>query len=161
MRPYEIAQKIGDKKIEEIADEFNSSQFKRVLLSGKVSTRLPLSTISNKKRKKVWKKRLLEAVNDKNLPLVSKLFYEFLLNRRRNMLISYLDMLNVTHRNGETEETFLKTIPEKILKDQARKLTKEFSRSDVGIYLHYLDYHQESEVFLNDSEFVNFLLPEA
>ncbi|MDA3864734.1 MAG: hypothetical protein PF689_12805 [Deltaproteobacteria bacterium] len=161
MQPYEIAMKIGDDKIEELADEFNSSQFKRVLLSGKVSTRLPLSTISNKKRKKVWKKRLLKAVSDENLPLVAKLFYEFLLNRRRNMLISYLDLLNVTHRNGETEETFLKTIPEKILKDQARNLTNEFSRSDVGIYLHYLDYHQESEVFLNDSEFVNFLLPEA
>ncbi|MBN2722715.1 MAG: hypothetical protein JXR95_01455 [Deltaproteobacteria bacterium] len=161
MDPTKIISKIGDNKIVSIVDELNSGQFKRVLLKGDVSTRIPISVVSLKARTRIWKERLLEALNTKNFPLSETLLYEWLLNRRRQLLSDYLDKLNVKHKRGETDETFLKTVPEETLRAKARELAKVHSLQDVAIYVHFLDYHQECDVFEGDEYFVNALNEES
>jgi hypothetical protein len=157
MKPSSIVSAIGSIKIEAIVDELNSGQFKRVLLSGNVSTRIPMSVISLKARSRIWKDRLLEALGTSNEAIASHLFYEWLLNRRRAMLSDYLDLLGVKHRRGETDETFLKTLPEDILRNKAKELEEKHAPQDVGIYVHYLDYHQKSEVFEKEGHFMEVL----
>jgi len=159
MKPLEIAQKVGPAKIEAMVDELNSGQFKRILAAGDVSTRIPSSVLSLATRTRMWKDRLLEAIAGGNHGVASALIYEWLLGRRRAMLSRYLDLLEVKHRNGETDETFLKTIPEKNLREKALELAKEFAPQDVAIYVHFLDYHQHAAVFANEGAFVEMLAP--
>jgi hypothetical protein len=154
MKPIDILQTVGNSKIENILEELNSGQFKRVLLSGNIPTRIPTSVISLKKRVKIWKERVFKAVDDKNVYIASTLIYEWLLHRRRSMLVKYLDLINVKHKKGETDETFLKTVPPETLKSKAAELFDEFSPQDVSIYVHFSDYHQKTEVFENDDNFV-------
>ncbi len=161
MKPLDIAQKIGPAKIEAMVDELNSGQFKRILTAGDVSTRIPSTVLSLKARTRMWKDRLLEAIAGGNPSIASALIYEWLLGRRRAMLVRYLDLLEVKHRNGETDETFLKTIPEPTLRAKAAELAKEFDPQDVAIYVHFLDYHQHADVFANEGPFVEMLAPAA
>lgn len=161
MKPLEIAQKVGPNKIEAMVDELNSAQFKRILTSGEVSTRIPSTVLSLKARTRMWKDRLLEAIAGGNQNVASALIYEWLLGRRRALLVRYLDLLEVKHRNGETDETFLKTIPEGILREKAFELAKEFTPQDVAIYVHFLDYHQHAAVFANEGAFEEMLAATA
>ncbi|MBU1220169.1 hypothetical protein KKF34_15630 [Myxococcota bacterium] len=160
MQPINIIKEIGKTKVVSIVDELNSGQFKRVLLRGDIPTRIPMSVVSLKARTQIWKDRLIEAVTSSNYGVAETLLYEWLLNRRRQLLIDYLDKLNIKHKKGETDETFLKTIPEETLRSKAKELMKDHSDQEVAIYVHFLDYHQQSRVFETDDFFVNALKEE-
>lgn len=157
MKPLDITRKIGPEKIENMVDELNSGQFKRILNAGGVPTRIPSSVLSLKARSRLWKDRLLESLSGQNHDIASTLIYEWLLGRRRSMLERYLDILKVKHRRGETDETFLKTIPEETLRSSAQELARDFPPQDVAIYVHFLDHHQQAAVFALESAFVEML----
>ncbi len=157
MQPIEIIHTIGRSKVDSIVDEFNSGQFKRVLNAGNIPTRIPTRVLSLKKRAAIWKERLMEAVSSDNFFVAQTLIYEWLLKRKRPLLIAYLDKINVKHRNGETDESFLKTVPEPLLREKARELESQFNPQDVAIYVHFLDFHQQAEVFLKDEHFTSTL----
>ena len=157
MQPIEIVNSIGKDKVEAIVDDFNSGQFKRVLNSAAIPTRIPTRILSLKKRAAIWKGRLMDAVKDNNFNVANSLIYEWLINRKRPMLAAYLDKINVKHRNGETDESFLKTVPEPVLREKARELEGDFNPQDVAIYVHFLDFHQQAEVFSADEHFVTSL----
>jgi hypothetical protein len=161
MKPRDIAQKIGSTKIESMVDELNSGQFKRILIAGDVSTRIPSSVLSLKARSRLWKDRLLDGLSTGNDNVASALIYEWLLGRRRPMLEKYLDLLEVKHRRGETDETFLKTIPEETLRAKAHELAKDYPAQDVAIYVHFLDHHQHAVAFLLEPAFIEMLAPQA
>jgi hypothetical protein len=161
MKPRDIANKIGPAKIETMVDELNSGQFKRILIAGDIPTRIPSSVLSLKARSRLWKDRLLEGLNGANDNVASALIYEWLLGRRRPMLEKYLDLLEVKHRRGETDETFLKTIPEETLRAKAHELAKDFPSQDVAIYVHFLDHHQRAAAFMLEPTFVEMLVPQA
>jgi hypothetical protein len=157
MDPLKITSNIGNEKIEEILDELNSGQFKRVLNAGDIPTRVPSRIVSLKKRAKIWKDRLIKALDEENFFIAQSLIYEWLLHKRRPMLSNYLDRINVNHRNGETDETFLKTVPEEVLRDRAKELSSDFNNQDVAIYVHFLDFHQKTKVFSDDEHFMKTL----
>ena len=159
MKPLDIAQKVGPSKIEAMVDELNSGQFKRILIAGAVSTRIPSSVLSLKARSRLWKDRLMNGLDQGNHAVASSLIYEWLLGRRRSMLEKYLDLLEVKHRRGETDETFLKTIPEETLRTKAHELTQDYPAQDVAIYVHFLDHHQHAAAFLLDTPFLEMLAP--
>ncbi len=160
MRPLDILEHAGENKVDEMFGELTSGEFKRVLLAGRVPTKIPTSILSNAKRKKMWKERALEAMKEGNEAVASSLIYEWLLQHRRQMLIDYLELLEVKHKKGETDETFMKTIPEDVLKGKARDLIEDYGRQEVAIYVHYLDFHQATEVFESDEYFLDALAPQ-
>ncbi|MBU1239718.1 hypothetical protein KKF84_20845 [Myxococcota bacterium] len=157
MQPIEIVNSIGREKVEAIVDDFNSGQFKRVLNSADISTRIPTRILSLKKRAEIWKGRLMEAVQGNNFHVAQSLIYEWLIHRKRPMLASFLDKINVKHRNGETDESFLKTVPEPVLREKAKELESDFNAQDVAIYVHFLDFHQQADVFAKDDHFMDTL----
>ena len=147
MQPSTICEKLGPDKVARICEELNSAQLKTTLRKGGLSTKAPSRMVSQKARRKLWGERLLRSLEKGNDPLAESLLYEWLLHHRRNLLILYLDRIGVKHTGGETEETFTRTVPPETLVQEALSLAREQDPVEVAAYVHFLDYHQESQVY--------------
>lgn len=157
MQPSVICDKLGADKLIRICDELNSTQLKTTLRKGDVSTKAPSRMVSQKARRRLWSERLVRALERGNDELAQSLLYEWLLHHRRNLLILYLDRIGVKHQGGETEETFTRTVPAETLVEEALELAKEQDPVEVAAYVHFLDFHQESEVFLQSAALCGLL----
>lgn len=147
MQPSVICQKLGADRLTRICDELNSTQLKTTLRKGAVSIKAPSRMVSQKARRRLWSERLVKALERGNEELAQSLLYEWLLHHRRSLLILYLDRIGVKHQGGETEETFTRTVPAETLVGEALELAKEQDPVEVAAYVHFLDHHQESDVF--------------
>lgn len=147
MSPEQIVSSLPKEKIESMIQDLNSGQFKSVLRAGGLQTKVPSACVLQKARRRIWSRRILEGLEEKTLGIAGELIYQWLLNHRRQMLVDYLNGLNIKHVRGETEETFTKTIPEEKLIKEALQLMERYDPQDVAIYTLFLDHHQESTVY--------------
>ncbi len=150
MQPIEIARRAGEDKIHAILSELNTAQLRAVLKQAGLSTKVPPALAVPSAKRRHLAQRVAKAIQDGNEDAASELFYQWLLHRRRRMLADYLSALGVKHVNGETEESFTKTVPADRLHQEARLLMTKYDPQDVAIYLFYLDHHQESRVYEED-----------
>lgn len=147
MDPTAILSRLSKEKIEAIIGELNSGQLKAVLRRSELGVKVPPGCVLQKARRKIWASRILEELDEKNDEVSGELFYQWLLNHRRPLLMSYLDALKVKHVRGETEESFTKTIPRERLISEAIFLMDRYDPQDVAIYTLFLDHHQQSDHF--------------
>jgi hypothetical protein len=148
MNPIQICNEVlGDTKLTTLIEELSSPQIKAVLKEGKIKVKLPGGFVSQKKKRSTWTKRILSAVDTENVDAASELLQQWLLHRRRGLLIRYLDLLEVKHRDGETDDSFLISKPSEALRSCAEKLYGEFDRVEVAAYLAYIAHQQRSNVF--------------
>ena len=157
MHPVEIAKRIGPEKLEAILSELNTAQLKSVLKAGGLPHKTPPAVVTPSARRRHLAKRAARALEQENAGAAGELFYQWLLHRRRKMLADYLTRLGVKHVNGETEESFTKTVPRDHLLQEARALMSHYDPQDVAIYVMFLDHHQESDVFTNEGTFLKAL----
>ena len=148
MKPVEICKGIlGDDKLNEVIGTLTSPQIKAVLKEGGIKVKLPGGFVSQQKRRKLWSERILEGVETGNNDVAGELLQQWLLNHHRAMLVAYLDQLNVRHRDGETDDSFLLSCPKQAIHDGAMELLRRFDGVEVRAYLHYIAYQQRSPVF--------------
>ncbi len=157
MQPLEILRRVPEEKLDAILSELNSGQIKRVLKTADLSTRVPASAVSPSARRRALARRVRDGIAKDRDDLASELLYQWLLNHRRQMLVDYLEAIEVKHVNGETEETFTKTVPEDKLIGAALGLRGSYEPMDVAIYVLYLDHHQEADVYSHDDRILGML----
>ena len=157
MQPLDILAKVPEEKLEAMLGELNSGQLKAVARAGGLSTRVPASAVSPSARRRVLARRIREGIVKEQGDLAGELLYQWLLHHRRDMLVDYLDAIGVKHVRGETEETFTKTIPEDKLLSAALALRSKYDPVDVAVYVLYLDYHQEADVYSHEPRIVALL----
>lgn len=147
MKPSAICSTIlGTDKLNAILDEFSSPQIKATLKGGRVRAKLPGGYVSRLKRRRIWGDRVLSALADDNDDLASELLQQWLLNHRRPMLIDLLDRLEVEHRQGETDESFLVAQPKDKVLEAAAWLLEQYDQAETLAYLHYVAHQQHSDL---------------
>jgi hypothetical protein len=159
MRPIDICQRLGADRITAICEELNSNQLKTTLRKGALNIKVPSRVVSQRARRKLWAGRVVASLEKDNEEVADSLLYEWLLNHRRKMLITYLDAIGVKHQGGETEETFTRTVPPEDLLQAARDLVATHPPFEVAAYVLYLDHHQESDVYTSAPDIVALLTP--
>jgi hypothetical protein len=159
MHPTDICLKLGPDKIAAICDELNSNQLKSTLRRGGLNTKVPSRMVSQRAKRKLWSERVRKSLEQKtpNDEVAENLLYEWLLNHRRRLLMTYLDRIGVKHQGGETDETFTKTVPPATLREAALAVAKEHDPMDVAAYVLFLDHHQESDVYGSDQNILALL----
>jgi len=148
MNPVDICQRVlGPDKLSEIIGKLSSPQIKAALKEGGIKVKLPAGIVSQQRRRALWSTRILAAVEQRNEALASEVLQQWLLHHHRAMLVRYLDILGVKHRDGETEDSFLLSCPRDQVHDAARRLLAEHDASEVRAYLHYIAHQQRASVF--------------
>lgn len=147
MRPSETCASYLGSQLDAVIDKLSSPQIKAVLKQGSIKVKLPGGFVSQKKRRKLWSSKIVDAITGGNDDAASELLQQWLLNHERQLLIDYLDALGVRHRAGETDETFLLSHPHDKLRDAARPLFDSHDRDTVAAYLTYIAYQQKANVF--------------
>lgn len=148
MKPAEICTTIlGNAKIESILQELTTPQVKAILSEGDVKVKLPAGYVSQQKRRQAWTAKIVASVEGGNQTLCAELLQQWLLNHRRKMLIDFLDHLEVKHRHGETDESFLVSHSSERVRADAGWLLTQHDRAEAMAYLAYIAYQQRSTVF--------------
>jgi hypothetical protein len=162
MKPSEICLNIlGKEKLNVILGELTNPQLKAVLKEGDVKVKLPGGYVAQQKRRELWSSRILAAVEQGNDTASGEMLQQFLLNHRRQLLCDYLDKLEVKHRNGETDESFLVARPQERAREAATWLLGQHDRAETAAYLLYIAYQQRSIVFDDWSELTAAPAPET
>ena len=148
MKPAEICTAIlGKTRIESILQELSTPQVKAILSEGDVKVKLPAGYVSQTKRRQAWTAKIVAAIEEANQTLCAELLQQWLLNHRRKMLIDFLDHLEVKHRHGETDESFLISHSVERVRADAAWLLTQHDRAEAIAYLAYIAYQQRSTVF--------------
>jgi hypothetical protein len=148
MRPTDICKQVlGFDKLQALLDELSAPQIKAVLKEGGVKVKLPGGYVSQKKRRTLWTDKVCSAVEQGNDEAAGELLQQWLLHHRRRMLIDLLDRLEVKHRQGETDESFLVSGSTEKIRDAATWLFEKYERVEAVAYLRYIAYQQRSSVF--------------
>jgi hypothetical protein len=148
MKPSEICLTILKKeKLLSIVEELTNPQVKTVLKEGDVKVKLPSGYVTQQKRRELWSSKIIASVEQGNELAAAELLQQFLLNHRRQVLIDYLDRLEVKHRQGETDESFLVSRPKERLREAAAWLLEHHDRAETTAYLLYVAYQQRSTAF--------------
>ncbi len=148
MKPAEICLSIlGQNRIEQIILELSAPQTKTILKEGEIKAKLPGGYVSQKKRRELWAKTIHGAIEQRNDALAAELLQQWLLNHRREMLVNLLDRLDVKHRAGETDETFLVTRSADKIRDESAAMLTQYEPTEVRAYLLYIAFQQRANVF--------------
>lgn len=148
MQPADICLNyLGGERIAEILGNLSSPQVKAVLKEGGIKVKLPSGVITQKKKRQMWQSRILSAIEKGSDEAASEFLQQWLLNHERPLLMDYLDALGVKHRAGETDDSFLFSIPAEKLKEAAGGLFERFPKDTVAAYLVYIAHQQQANVF--------------
>ncbi|MCC6746506.1 MAG: hypothetical protein IT371_02545 [Deltaproteobacteria bacterium] len=148
MKPADICQFVlGSSKLAQILDELTNPQIKTVLKEGNVKVKMPSGFVPQQRRRQLWSARILESVVQQNQTAAAELLQQWLLNHRRPLLVGFLDQLGVSHRNGETDQSFLLSGAVVKIRDAAERLMVDFDRGEAAAYLNYIAYQQRATVF--------------
>jgi hypothetical protein len=149
MKPADICIKyLGPERLDAILEELSSPQIKAVLKEGDVKLKAPAGYVSQQKRREQWSAKIRAGIEAGNQALAAELLQQWLLNHRRALLIAYLDRLEVKHRQGETDESFLIARPaEKIREAASWLLEQEQDHAAAQAYLLYIAHQQRATVF--------------
>ncbi len=147
MTPIEICQHLGREHIDAYYNELSGKEVRAVLKAGGASTAVPKTAYTKAARLKAWRKRFDAEFDGDNGQLALALLIEWLMRHHREMLIAYLDFLEVEHRQGETDEDFCETNSPDKLREGATMLLGKYEDHHVGTYLLLVGHLQESRVF--------------
>jgi hypothetical protein len=149
MKPVDICKNyLGNERVDAILAALSSPQIKAVLKEGDVKLKTTAGYVSQQKKREQSAAKIRAGIEAGNQALAAELLQQWLLNHRRALLIAYLDRLEVKHRQGETDESFLIARPaEKVREAAAWLLEHEADRAEAQAYLLYIAHQQRASVF--------------
>lgn len=148
MQPATICRSfLGGSQLATVVDLLSSPQLKAVLREAKIKVNKGGGYVSIKKKRRDAAAKITAAIEANDDEAASELLQQWLLNHRRPMLIAYLDLLEVKHSAGETDQTFLISCSAEAIRAAALRLTEQYPRHEVQAYLYYIAYQQKSAVF--------------
>ena len=147
MTPLQICHHLGSEHIDAYYGELSGKEVRAVLKAGGASTGVPKTAYTKSARLKAWRKRFDGEFEGGNGQLALALLIEWLMRHHREMLVDYLDFLEVKHTQGETDADFCETTSPETLREGADALHAKYKPSDVGTYLMLVGHLQETHVF--------------
>ena len=147
MRPLEICNHLGTEIIDGYYGELSGKEVRAVLKAGGSHAGVPATAYTRAARLKAWRRRFDAEFESGNEQLALALLVEWLMRHHRQMLIDYLDFLEVPHRQGETDEDFCETRPPEKLREGIDMLLEKYPKQHVATYLLLVGHLQETHVF--------------
>lgn len=147
VKPNEICTHLGSEKIDACYGELSAQEIRAILKAGGVNTNTPSTAFTQAARRKVWRKRFDNEMAAENQQISLALLLEWLMRHHRYLLVDYLDLLEVPHDNGETEENFTETKSEEELLGAYRSLKEKHDKQNVAVYLLVMGLMQQCELF--------------
>ena len=148
MQPVAICTDVlGADRVAAIVDDLPAPQVKAALKEGGIKVKLPGGYVSQARRRKVFRARVLAALEAENQDLAAELLRQWLLRRRRAMLVELLDALAVKHTSGETDESFLIDRPAAEVRAAAAALLGRHDPREAAAYLYFIAHQQRARVF--------------
>lgn len=145
--PIEICKHLGSERIDAYYGELSGKEVRAVLKAGGASTSVPKTAYTKAARLRAWRKRFDTELSGDNGQLALALLIEWLMRHHRQMLVDYLDFLEVDHRQGETDEDFCETNSPQKLREGAHMLLGKYPPHEVATYLLLVGNLQETRVF--------------
>ncbi|MBK8482112.1 MAG: hypothetical protein IPL40_13245 [Proteobacteria bacterium] len=127
--------------------ELSVPQLKAVLKGGGIKGKTSATLVSPSRRRAQWGQQAIRAISAGNDALATELLQQFLLHHRRQILIDYLDALEVKHSAGETDVSFLGAVPGERVRACAATLLAQHDPAETAAYLSYIAFQQEATVF--------------
>ena len=147
MKPIEICKHLGPEHVDSYYGELSGKEIRAVLKAGGSHSNTPSTAFSQAGRRKVWRKRFNNEFAKQNEQLALAFLIEWLMRHHRNMLVDYLDSLEVKHSQGETDEDFCETKTPEELRAAVDKLLEKYPTHEVATYLLLVGHLQETPVF--------------
>jgi hypothetical protein len=147
VKPIDICTRLGRARIDSYYDLLNAKEVRSVLKAGGSHADVPATAFTKAGRLAAWRRRFDAEFERGNNQLALALLIEWLMRHRRQMLVDYLDFLQVPHRMGETDEDFCETRPPERLREGADVLLGKYPPHEVASYLLLIGHLQETPVF--------------
>lgn len=147
MKPIEICHHLGSERVDAFYNELSGKEVRQVLKAGGSHSGVPATVFSRAQRLSAWRKRFDAEFGRGNEQLALALLVEWLMHHHRDMLVDYLDFLEVPHRQGETDEDFCETKTPEQLRAGIDVLLKKYPKHEVAVYLLLVGHLQETHVF--------------
>ncbi len=147
MIPIEICKHLGKERADAFYDELSGKEVRAVLKAGGSHSGVPSTAFTRSQRLKAWRKRFDAEFEKENQQLALAFLIEWLMRHHRQMLIDYLDFLEVKHNQGETDEDFCETNSPEKLREGATMLLGKYEPHHVAVYLLLVGNLQETGVF--------------
>lgn len=147
MTPIEICQHLGNERIDAYYHELSGKEVRAVLKAGGVGSSVPKTAYTKAARLKAWRKRFDNELTGGNGQLALALLIEWLMRHHRELLVDYLDFLEVEHNQGETDEDFCETNSPDKLREGAQMLLGKYEPHHVATYLLIVGHLQQTRVF--------------
>lgn len=147
MKPIDICKNLGPEKVDAYYGELSGKEIRAVLKAGGSHSNTPSTAFSQSGRRKVWRRRFDAEFAKDNEQLALALLIEWLMRHHRNMLVDFLDHLEIKHTQGETDEDFCETKTPEELREGVDMLLAKYPHHEVGTYLLLVGHLQETPVF--------------
>lgn len=147
MKPLEICNHLGKERVDSFYEELSGKEVRAVLNAGGSHSGTPATAYTRAARLKAWRRRFDAEFEQGNEQLALALLVEWLMRHHRQMLIDYLDFLEVKHRQGETDEDFCETRSPEKLREGVDMLLEKYPAHEVAVYLLLVGHLQETPVF--------------
>lgn len=147
MKPIEICKHLGQDRVDAYYSELSGKEVRAVLKAGGSHSNTPKTAFSQAGRRKVWRRRFDAEFEKQNDQLALAFLIEWLMRHHRDMLIEYLDHLEVKHTQGETDEDFCETKSPEELREGAKMLLEKHPPHEVATYLLLVGHLQETPIF--------------
>lgn len=157
MTPLDICNHLGQETIDAYYNELSGKEVRAVLKAGGTSSGVPKTAYTKSARLKAWRKRFDGEFGSGNGQLALALLIEWLMRHHREMLVDYLDFLEVKHTQGETDEDFCETNTPDRLREGAQMLLGKYPPTHVATYLLLVGHLQETHVFDQTPELLTAL----
>lgn len=152
VKPIEICKHLGTQKIDACYQELSGQEIRAVLKAGGSHTSTPSTAFTQAARRKAWRSRFDAEFAKDNEALALGFLLEWLMRHHRYLLTDYLDLLEVKHDNGETDEDFTDSkSPEELLAAH-QKLKIKHDPQHVAVYLLLVGFLQETQLFDQQEE---------
>jgi hypothetical protein len=147
VKPIDICKQLGSETIDGYYGELSGKEVRAVLKAGGSHAGVPATAYTRSARLRAWRKRFDAEFDTGNEQLALALLVEWLMRHHRQMLIDYLDFLEVKHRQGETDEDFCETRSPEQLREGIDVLLEKYPKHHVATYLLLVGHLQETHVF--------------
>lgn len=147
MKPIEICKHLGPERVDSFYGELSGKEVRAVLKAGGSHAGTPATAYTRAQRLKAWRRRFDTEFERDNEQLALAFLIEWLMRHHRQMLVDFLDYLEVPHRQGETDEDFCETRSPEKLREAADMLLEKYTPHEVGVYLLLVGHLQETPVF--------------
>ncbi len=148
LAPHEICKRLGEAKFKEMFLALNSAAMKASLTEVGLSATRHVNHTSLRKRNEAWAGQLWSQILS-GKPSCKVVLFEWLRQKRGEMLTAFLDGLGVPHQKGLTDADFMKDAPDEKLLPAARALLSHpsFDHREVAAYLLFLDASNQTDRF--------------